>query len=65
MVLGQKAKNPRLTGNRGFLKIVCRLEFQSHDAQNTGAALPVVMQPMTGACFSIFVANVVFISYRR
>jgi len=39
MVLGQKTKNPRLTGNRGFLKIV-RLEFQSHDAQKTGAALP-------------------------
>ena len=36
-----KSENPRLTGNRGFLKkSPVRSEFQSHDAQKTGAALP-------------------------
>jgi len=32
-----KAKNPRLTGNRGFLKILNSLTFHSHDARKTGA----------------------------
>jgi hypothetical protein len=36
-----KAKNPRLTGNRGFLKIISvELEFHSHAAQKTAIALP-------------------------
>jgi hypothetical protein len=40
LVLVQKAENPRLTGNRGFLKIVCSFRISSHDAQKPGVALP-------------------------
>jgi len=66
MVLGQKAKNPRLTGNRGFFK---NLLF----VQNLNPTMPQkreprcqsAMQPMTGACFSIFVVNVFFMLNRR
>jgi hypothetical protein len=38
--LGSKAKTPRLTGDRGVLKIVISgLEIHSHDAKGTGVAL--------------------------
>jgi hypothetical protein len=66
MVLGQKAKNPRLAGNRGFFK---NLLF----VQNLNPTMPkrreprcqLAMQPLTGACFNILIGNVIFISYRR
>jgi hypothetical protein len=38
--LGKKAKTPRLTGNRGVLKIACVLEFHSHAAKTARDAHP-------------------------
>jgi hypothetical protein len=66
MVLGQKAKNPRLTGNRGFFKNLLFVQnFNPTMPKRREPRCQLAMQPMIGVCFSIFVVNVVFISYRR
>jgi len=65
MVLGQKAKNPRLTGNRGFFKkflFVQNLNLTMPKRRESRCQL--AMQPMTGVCFSIFIVNLVFMFNR-
>jgi hypothetical protein len=40
VVSGQKAKTPRLTGNRGVLKLFLKSEVRSHDAKTAANARP-------------------------
>jgi hypothetical protein len=40
LVSSQKAKTPRLTGNRGVLKLFLKSEVRSHDACMTADARP-------------------------
>jgi hypothetical protein len=66
MVLGQKAKNPRLTGNRGFFKNLLFVQnFNPTMPKRREPRCQSAMQPMTGACFLIFVVNVVLIVNRQ
>jgi hypothetical protein len=59
--LGQKAKTPRLTGNRGVLKILfLNQKFVSTMPKRQPTRVQMDIYPLDCACFSVG-ANVVFI----
>jgi len=60
LVWVKKRKNPRLTGNRGFLKIVLlNQNFVPTMPKGRESRWQMAIQPLTGTCFISF-TNVVF-----
>jgi hypothetical protein len=65
LVWVKKAKNPRLTGNRGFLKnILLNQNFTPTTPKRRQTRVQMDMRPLVCACFSVG-ANVLFIFNRQ
>jgi len=65
-VFGQKAKNPRLTGNRGFFKNCLFVQnFKPPTPNRREPRCQMGMQPFTGRCFNVLIANAIFMFNRR